>query len=194
MSDDTAAEHLYPDDLPGAGENENPLDQESPSAPESPDSAPTDGSVPEKYELELKGLQLDQSLVSEAEPIFRELGLSNKQANALLPIAPKLMDHAQATLMDQMIAAGDKQRKAWLDAFVGDPHIGGARRAESESLAAKGMAAMGFGKDHPFRKALNETGFGNHPDMIRMLRWIGSKSGSSPAAERPAWSKLYPDD
>jgi hypothetical protein len=130
--------------------------------------------APERYVLKLEGVNLDPKLPAEAEPVFREMGLSNKQANALLPIAPKLMASAQEQVIQKLIEEGAKQRKAWLESFNSDRDLGGANRAESARLAQLGLEKMGMGKDHPFRAALNETGFGNHPDMIRILRWIGS--------------------
>lgn len=146
-----------------------------------PTEAKADGEAPagppEKYELALEGVELDPDLVGEAEPILRDLKLSNDQANALLPLAPKIMAKAQEATIQQMIEAGAKQRKDWLDAFSADPDIGGAKREETEHLAAKGLDALGYGKDHAFRKALNESGFGNHPDMIRAFRRIGEMVG-----------------
>ncbi|BEU99967.1 hypothetical protein [Novosphingobium olei] len=151
--------------------------------------------TPERYELKLDGLNLDAKLVAEAEPILRELGLSNSQANALLPIAPKLMDSAREEVLSKLIDEGAKQRKAWLTAFDRDQEIGGHRRDESVRLAQKGLEAMGFGRDHPFRQALNETGFGNHPDMIRILRRVGSMSHQQNMSEpAPMWKAMYPDE
>lgn len=167
---------------------------------------------PETYELSLEGVELDAALVAEAEPIFRELGLSNDQANALLPLAPKLMEQAQNSVIQKLVDDGAQQRKAWLDAYHADPEIGGAKRTETEHLAAKGLDALGFkntgfgddGKQpHPFRAALNETGFGNHPDMIRAFRAIGQMVGEDGLFARenpgvredvPAWKAMYPDD
>lgn len=159
--------------------------------------------APEKYELALEGVDLDPELVSEAEPILRELGLTNEQANALLPIAPKIMEKAQNATMQALLDAGAQQRKGWLDAFAADPEIGGNKREETEHLAAKGLDALGYGKDHPFRVALNESGFGNHPDMIRAFRRFGEMAGEdgmfarSDAGARedlPAWKVMYPED
>lgn len=138
--------------------------------------------APEKYELALEGFEMDGELLAEAEPLLRELNLSNEAANKLLPIVPKVMEKAQNAAIQSLIDAGAQQRKDWLDAFAADPEIGGAKREETEHLAAKGLDALGFtltghGEDgkqpHPFRKALNESGFGNHPDMIRIARRLG---------------------
>lgn len=172
-------------------EETKPAEEEAPAGP------------PEKYELALEGVELDAALVAEAEPIFRELGLTNEQANALLPLAPKLMENAQNAIVQNLIDKGAEQRKAWFDAFVADPDIGGGKREETEHLAAKGLDALGFVKDHPFRKALTESGFGNHPDMIRAFRRVGEMVGEDGLFARenagvreavPAWKALYPDD
>ena len=62
--------------------------------------------VPETYELALEGVTLDPVLIDEATPIFKELGLTNDQANTLLPLAPKLMEKAQEATMQSLIEAG----------------------------------------------------------------------------------------
>lgn len=168
---------------------------------EEPQDAPA--GPPEAYELALEGVTLDPELVSEAEPVFRELGLSNEQANALLPLAPKIMEKAQAAVVQQLVERGAAQRKEWLDAFNADPAIGGAKRDETVHLAAKGLDALGFKEGHPFRAALNETGFGNHPDMIRAFRQIGemvsedglfARENSGVRDAIPAHKALYPNE
>lgn len=159
--------------------------------------------VPETYALALEGVELDPTLIEDATPIFKELGLSNDQANALLPLAPKLMAKAQEATMQQMIEAGAQQRQQWLEAFKADPEIGGAKADETTHLAAKGLDAVGFVEGHPFRKALTESGFGNHPDMIRMARRLGElvgedgdfvRSGAGSVSTLPIEKRLYPND
>jgi len=167
--------------------------------------------APEKYELALDGVELDPELLAEAEPILRELNLTNEQANALLPIAPKIMEKAQAATMQQLLDAGAAQRKAWLDATKADPEVGGANLDTTLHLSAKALDALGFkesgfGEDgkapHPFRAALNESGFGNHPDMARLLRRFGEMAGEDGLFARtdpgireakPAHEVLYPN-
>jgi len=168
--------------------------------------------APEKYELALEGVDLDPELLAEAEPILRELNLTNEQANALLPIAPKIMEKAQNATMQALLDAGAAQRTAWLNDMKADPEIGGNKFDETIHVAAKALDTMGFtktghgedGKEpHPFRKALDESGFGNHPDMARILRRLGEAVGEdglfvrSDAGGRedlPAWKVMYPED
>lgn len=186
-------------DLPAAGAQE--ASPATPQADPAPPAADTPV-VPEKYELALEGLTVDAALVEAADPILRGLGLTNEQANTLMPLAQQIQQRTQDALVQQLTDAGAAQRKEWHDAFVADPEIGGANREQSEHMAAKGLDALGFPAGHPFRQALTESGFGNHPDMIRAFRAIGqmvgedgtfARSGAG-ASERPVWERLYPND
>lgn len=197
---------MYPENSPApvaAAAAARSLD-ESATGADTPTTAdiPVQAKAPEKYELALKGVTLDQGLIAEAEPVFRGLGLSNDQANALLPLAPKIMERAENAIMQRLIDAGAQQRKEWVDAFHADPAVGGVQRADSVRLAGKGLDAMGYTKDHPFRVTLDETGFGNHSDMIRLCRRVGELvgldgrlPGGSASVDRsqPAWKVMYPD-
>ena len=132
---------------------------------------------PEKYELALEGIELDPEAVEAAEPVFRELNLSNEQANKLMPVAKDFAERTAERTLAQIVEAGAAQKKEWHDAFKADPEIGGAKSDETEHLAAKGLDALGYPQGHDFRKALTETGFGNHPEMIRVFRRIGEMVG-----------------
>lgn len=156
--------------------------------------------APEKYELAAEGIDLDPALVTEAEPVLRELNLTNEQANKLLPMAAKLTETAQAKTIEQLTALGAQQKADWLEIAKKDEAIGGPKWDETLGLAAKGMDELGFGKDHPFRKALNETGFGNHRDVLFTFRTLGelvSEDGfvrgdrSAKADERDLADRMY---
>ncbi len=158
----------------------DPQPGESDEAPEQPQGAP------EKYELAMEGLDLDTATVADAEPILRELNLTNDAANKLLPVAASLVERTSERLMQTIADQGAAVRKGWLDEAKAADDIGGAKWDETLHVAAKGLDALGFrntghGEDgkqpHPFRKVLNETGFGNHPDMIRMAKAIGGMVG-----------------
>jgi hypothetical protein len=162
------------------------------------EAAPT--GAPEKYEFTPpEGVDLDTAMVAEAEPVLRELNLSNESANKLLPVAARLVSQTQEKTMQALIEAGSAQRKEWLDAFKADPDIGGAKAEETTHLAAKGLDALGYVEGHPFRKALTESGFGNHPDMIRAFRRIGEmvgedglvRSDTGARTQEPAEARWY---
>src|SRR4051812_21105599 len=67
------------DDVTDNGEN---LPEDDGEAPD------TDPAIPDQYQLTApEGLTLDPVAIELATPVFRELGLSNEQANKLMPVA-----------------------------------------------------------------------------------------------------------
>ncbi|WP_379487486.1 hypothetical protein [Novosphingobium soli] len=129
--------------------------------------------VPEAYELSVEGLELDATAVEEATPVFKELGLSNEQANKLMPEAAKFRDRVANSTLQGIVDAGARQKADWAEATRSDPELGGARLEETLHLSAKALDALGFTEGHEFRQALTDTGFGNHPGMARVLRSLG---------------------
>lgn len=195
--------------LGGAGTQEAPPAPPAadPAAPGTADPAPDPNApaapvVPEKYELALEGLTLDPELLEAADPVLRDLGLSNEQANKVLPLAKQIVDKTTAGLIQQLQDAGAAQKREWHAAFVADPEIGGAHQERTQQLAGKALDALGFKAGHAFRTALDETGFGNHPDMIRAFARLGElvgednsfpRGGVTPAQKAP-WERLYPNE
>jgi hypothetical protein len=190
-SDDTALGGKKPDADP-----DKPAD---PADPEAPAHV-----IPEAYELTApEGLTIDADLLAEATPIFKEAGLSNDQAQAILPAAKSLMEKTQQATIQTMIDGGNQQRKAWLEAAKADEQIGGNKWDASLGSAAKALDALGHPEGSEFRTALNETGFGNHPEMIRIFARLGQRVGedgdfvradAGVPVNEPAWKRLYPND
>lgn len=168
-----------------------------------PPTDPVAPALPEKYEFNLgEGVTVDPAIVATADPILRELGLSQEAASKLAPLAQQVAERTQAGIMAQLQDGIAAQRKEWLDAYNADPEIGGANRERTEQLSAKALDAMGFTKGHPFRQALTDSGFGNHPDMIRAFSRLGEMVGEDNTFARPnaapsvpaaAWDRMYPN-
>ncbi|MGA1851285.1 hypothetical protein VH570_10685 [Sphingobium sp. HT1-2] len=168
-SDDTALGGKKPD---------VPADPAAPPADPADPNAPPAHVIPEAYELTApEGMTIDADLLTEATPIFKEAGLSNDQAQAILPAAKSLVEKTQQATVQNLIDAGNQQRKAWLDAAKADDKIGGANWDASLHSAGRALDALGHAEGSEFRTALNETGFGNHPEMIRIFARIGEMVG-----------------
>lgn len=160
--------------------------------------------IPEVYELTApEGMTIDTDLLAEATPIFKEARLSNDQAQAILPAAKSLVEKTQHSTIQGVIDAGNQQRKAWLDAAKADEQIGGNKWDASLGSAAKALDALGYPEGSDFRTALNETGFGNHPEMIRIFARLGGMVGedgdfvradAGVPVNEPVWKRLYPHD
>lgn len=159
--------------------------------------------VPEKYELSVEGLELDTAAIEAAEPVFKELNLSNDQANKLMPVAAEFRDKVTAATLQQLADQGAAQKAEWLNATKADPKIGGGKLDETLHLAAKALDHLGHAEGSDFRKLLTETGFGNHPEMVRMMRAVGemisedgfvrANAGNS-TTPKPLHERLYPSE
>jgi hypothetical protein len=163
---------------------------------------------PEAYDLTApEGVTLDAETLADADPVFRELGLSNEAANKLIPLATKFSERIAA----QTLQANDQavvseviaQRKAWATEAKADAEIGGANWDQTVELSAKALDALGYPKGSPFRTFLTDTGLGNHPEMIRAMRRVGNLVGedgdfvrgdTGAAVKQPREAVLYPDD
>ena len=174
-----------------------------PAVAPAPPLLPLAALTPEHYDLTLEGFSIDPALIQNADPVLRDIGLSNDAANKLLPVARDIMARTQESVRRQFEDAAAVQKQSWHAAYMADPEIGGARRTETEHFAAKGLDALGYAQGHPFRAALDTSGFGNHPDMIRAFRRLGELVGedgsfvrptTAPSRNQPVWERLYPNE
>lgn len=135
--------------------------------------------APETYELATpEGFEkLDEEAVAAATPVFKELGLTNEQANKLVPIAANMAKKIVSDRDQQLLGNIAEQRKEWLETAKKDPEIGGGNWDASLGSAAKALDTLGFPKGSPLRNLLDESGLGNHPEMIRAFAKVGKAIG-----------------
>jgi hypothetical protein len=135
--------------------------------------------VPEAYELAVpEGFEkLDDTAVEAATPVFKELGLSNEQANKLVPVvadyAKRIVEQRDEQLMGTIL----EQRKAWLEEAKADKEIGGPNWDSTMQAAARAFDRLGFPKGSPLRVSLDESGYGNNPELIRFAAKVGKEIG-----------------
>lgn len=147
--------------------------------------------APEKYEFTAgKDQELDKEAVAAFEPVARELGLSNEQAQ-------KIVDVYGSTIMPQIAkqqeAAWQNQVTEWAETVKADKELGSV---ESIGNAQKAMDQFGTPE---LKQYLNDSGLGNHPELFRIFSRIGKAmsedgfvSGSSENA-RSAADVLFGD-
>jgi hypothetical protein len=190
-----ADEVLYPDDQP-APETET-SDQKAEDQTEKPESSADEA---EGYDLKMpEGVDLDPELLKEATPTLRELGLSNVQANRLVPLVTKIQDR----LLDAQNDNFATLRAVWAREAKGDREIGGEHWKDTIRLSGVALEAGGAKSlKHEARALLEGSGLGNHPTMLRLFRRMGAEidrlrkqagvsRGPRPASREEA---LYPDD
>lgn len=141
------------------------------------DAAPV---VPEKYELTApEGMTFDDEAMAVADPVFRELGLSNEAAQKLMPVAGEFAQRVATAAVEKAQADSETQfaaqKAAWANEAKADAEIGGDKWDETVTLSARALDKLGYPAGSPFRQFLTETGLGNHPEMIRAMRRVGER-------------------
>jgi hypothetical protein len=146
------------------------IDQSAP-APETP-AAPA---APEAYaDFNLpEGLSVDKTILDEATPIFKELNLPQEAAQKLVDIYTKQMSGTK----DSAIKAVETQRTEWRDAVKADKDIGAV--LDSKVLPAIGRLKAQLPSDvrDAFNAAMDFTGAGDHPGVVKALYKIAELVG-----------------
>jgi hypothetical protein len=151
------------------------------------DTVPADG----KYTLTLPDdLQVDEELLGALSPAMKEAGITGKQANTLAA-AFAAQKKAEFENFGKMVTD-------WAKTAQADPEIGGANWDTSVSHAQKVINQFG---SPALKDYLNQTGAGNHPEVIRLMAKVGAViSEDNPTATsqgkvaRDTVATLYPDD
>lgn len=148
--------------------------------------------APEKYEFTApEGSELAESVVGAFSEVAKELNLSQESAQKVLDkMAPALAARQQ----EQFAAA----REAWAESAKADKEFGGAKL--TESLAAAKVALDAFGTPE-LTTLLNESGLGNHPDVIRFMVRAGKAISedkvftgkAEPSGPTSIAQRLYPN-
>ena len=161
--------------------------------PAAGDKVPEDG----KYALTMPdGIEVDQTLLDAVSPRFKELGLTQKQAQALTDDFIKVQS-------DRAKAQGEAWANTlseWVETAKKDPEIGGAKWDSTVKSATSAIAKFG---NPALAEYLNSSGGGNNPEMIRAWAKVGAAIGEDkPAISETPGGKatadtatiLYPDD
>lgn len=151
--------------------------------------------VPERYELAApEGFTLEPETTAQFETIARDLKLTNEQANKLVPLAADLVRrNAEAQQ-----AAHVEQVQMWLNESKADKEFGGDKFDQSIVVARNAVARFATPQ---FKELMDQTGLGNHPEMLRLFHRIGNaiaedKFVNAPSAGggKPSLSdRLYPN-
>lgn len=148
--------------------------------------AQTAEAVPEKYtEFKMpEGLEFSKDMQERAEPLFKELKLSQEQAQKTAEFLAKERASSLKSNADQYLA----YVQSLADASKADKEIGGEKLAESASHANQFIQKFGRGeKGAEVFKVLEETGMGNHPAIISLLaKAYKATAEDSPSSGAPS--------
>ncbi|HVJ40140.1 MAG TPA: hypothetical protein VM639_01535 [Dongiaceae bacterium] len=142
-----------------------------------------------------EGIDVDPQSLTEAKQLFAADGLSQERAQSYVDLyAAKLKEAVETPYR----IWADTQRD-WQQAVKADREIGGAKLGSNLAIAAKAVDRFG---GEALRQALNISGAGNHPDVVRAFIRIGKAIsedalvlGRGVAHEyRSRADRLYPND
>lgn len=133
---------------------------------------------PPTAKLEVKfpeGFAASAEAVQKLEAVAGELGLDSpkaqKLADAYVSVQRAVDEAAEASFV--------KQRQAWREAVKADKDIGGESFDANLKTAQKAVAKFG---GEALARALNETGLGDHPELVRAFVRIGKAMAEDSSA------------
>ena len=147
-----------------------PADPPKPADPPPADPKPADPpadpkpGAPEAYEFKApEGREYDADFLTTFTEVAKELDLPQDKAQSVLD---KLSEKAQ----ERQLAKLEEAKAQWLADSKKDTEFGGDKLEENLGIAKKALDA--FGSDL-LKAMLNDSGLGNHPELIRFFFKVG---------------------
>jgi hypothetical protein len=151
--------------------------------------------APEDYEFKIpEGYELDAELADISKPAFKEAGLSQEQAQALVE---KLGPQILTKLGERQAAQWKDIQKGWAKESKSDPEIFDLNTKSVRPEIA--VARSYFGPE--FTAAIKMLGGNNNPAVLKALAKVGKALGEDGpgfgkpnAAPKTREERLYPND
>lgn len=138
---------------------------------------------------------LDEVALAKATPIFKELGLTQEQAQKVVDLHTELSQagsQKQVDTFNQLI-------NDWREQSKNDGEFGGDKFEENVAVARSAIAKYGTPE---LKQLLEDHGVGNHPEVIRFMVRVGrtlkedvpGQTGNTSTPEKDRVAVLYPND
>lgn len=140
-----------------------------------------------------EGASIDPDELARATELFRASSLDQAQAQKFIDLA---VSREQAAARKGQQAFAELQQK-WVSEIKADPDIGGQRLQASLASAGRAIDRLGV---PGLREALNLTGAGNHPAVVKAFVRLGQMvaedrfqpgKDAAPAASRSLAEVIY---
>jgi hypothetical protein len=141
-----------------------------------------------------EGITLDEATLAEATPLFKELGLTQEQAQKLVDFQAKQVQagsQKQSETFNQLM-------KDWTTQSENDKEFGGDKYQENVKVALNAINKFG---NPELKQLMEDHGIGNNPEMIRFMWKVGKTlkedvpdtTGSPTTKAKDRVSILYPN-
>jgi len=160
--------------------------------------AGTEGSqtVPDTYAdfAMPEGVELNETALADASPLFKELNLTQDQAQKVIDLYAKQVQAGSQNQAD----AFTQLKSDWFDQSKNDCEFGGDKFEENVKVAQSAITKYGTPE---LKQLLEEHGVGNHPELIRFMVRVGRTlgedvpggNGSAPSKAKDRVAVLYPN-
>ncbi len=134
--------------------------------------------APESYEdYSLpKGTYISEDVLGEFNGLAKELGLSQDKAQKLVDIAAQSMQQQQEALMKNW----DSITTGWAKEIKNDPEFGGDKFEATVTQARRALSKFG---SSDLTQLLDDSGYGNNPEIIRLLARVDKAVGEGEFVE-----------
>lgn len=141
-----------------------------------------------------EGVTLDQARVDKFTAVAKELKLPADKAQALVDLATEVEI--------ERAAAFEAQKAQWADEISADKDLGGDKLKETLATAQKAFSLLPAAEVDSFKQLLNQTGYGNHPAMVKWMHAVGKAlsednfvtGGKAPAgSDQSTAQRMYPN-
>lgn len=143
----------------------------TPAAGTTPDAKPAATVLtapPDKYEFKAaEGAKVDEALAAEVGALAKDLGLSQDAAQKLYDRDAGRSAAMEAAARERLLEAS---RTTWVESLKADKEIGGEKFAENAEIAKRAVERFGT---PALKQILNDTGLGNHPELVRTFVKVG---------------------
>ncbi|AXF52847.1 MAG: putative protease [Podoviridae sp. ctdb7] len=157
--------------------------------------------APESYQFTYpEGYQVDETALGEITGVFKELGLTQEQAQKLVEYDAKRMASANSPEAQQQAAIEHRNAQVakWEGDLKADKDLGGANFEASIGVAQKALASFG---SPALSDMLKTTGLGSHPEVVRFFHKVGKelsegqlhRTSTDVPAERSLANRMYPN-
>lgn len=127
------------------------------------EAAATLGS-PDSYEFQpIENVNFDEGVIKAFSEVAKELDLSQAAAD-------KVLNKVAPVLTQRSLEKIQQERQQWVESSTNDKEFGGDKLEENLAVANKAIDALGTPE---LRTLLNESGLGNHPELIRVFYRAG---------------------
>lgn len=162
------------------------VNAEAPAAADG--ETPKDGEATADAPLELKlpdGFTVDDAVLGEFRTLATEAKLAPEQAQKLVDFHVRAQESVYAKAQESFEAQG----KAWQEAARSDKEIGGR---EFEATLKNARLALGRFGTPELAQALEQSGMGNHPEVVRLLARVAKATSEDSSAGKHSTAQATP--